>query len=256
MRIMSLFPRKSEGSDNHARAIVEFCRRELKASGFDNRKGATLWRRTNVKFDILKFDIVPRARCAKWRVPFGSFGLSPGCLFPFLPRLGELRDNACRPETAFGQVRLSVDRGISQRSVRIPNIWWAGDDPDTFERVAKDVLRVIKEKALPFFGRFEDPDELLRTFLEDDDAIGGEGVWDFGKVGSPSRLLYTGFAAMECGRWDLAISSLRACREKTIAIPGSVGEQVQKEMLPYVDEGLVCAEQRRAWPHGFGKTSG
>jgi RHS repeat-associated protein len=34
MRIMSLFPRKSEGSDNHARAIVEFCRRELKASGY------------------------------------------------------------------------------------------------------------------------------------------------------------------------------------------------------------------------------
>ena len=241
-----------KNDNRNARAVVELCQRELEASGFSNRKGTTLWRRTNVKYDILAFDVIPRARCEKWRVPFGSFGLDPSCLFPFLPRSGYVpKDDNYRPEKGFGQVRLSVDRRIQQPSVNAPNIWWAGDNVSVREMVVVDVLRTINEKAIPFFSRFDDPEELLRTFLEDDDAIGHEGVWDFGKGGSPDRLLYTGFAAIECGEWDLAIASLRACREKMMAVPEPVREQVQAGILPYVDEGLVCAEHKSAWWGGF-----
>ena len=106
-------------------------------------------------------------------------------------------------------------------------MWWVGDSASVFDAVARDVLSKITEEALPFFSRFDDTEELVRTFLEDDDAIGREGVWDFGKRESPSRLLYTGFAAIECGKWDLAISSLRACQEKTLRIPEPVGERVR-----------------------------
>lgn len=232
-----------------ARPIIERCKRELQTAGFTSSKGAVLWRRTNIKFDILKFDVVPAARCAKWRVPAGSFGLDASCLFPTLPLLGQKQPNeAHRPEQGFGQVRLLAYRGTSQPEVSPPNLWWA--DPQAFEAIAKDVLGTITDKILPFFGRFEDPAEVLRTLVEDDDAIGQEGVWDFGKRGSPKRLLYTGFAAMECGEWDLAISSLRACRNKTLAIPKPVGEQVQAEILPYVDQGLSSAERKHAWTAG------
>src|ERR1700722_2623456 len=107
----------SQAASKNAAAIVEFCRRELESSGFVNRKGNTLWRRTNQKFDILKFDIIPRGRCQKWRVPLGSFGLEPSFLFPFLPRLGHLPTDGLQPDKGFGQVRLALRRGVAQSMV-------------------------------------------------------------------------------------------------------------------------------------------
>src|ERR1700730_7449800 len=104
-----MLPRSSKTDNGNARAVVKWCQRELEASGFNNRKDTTLWRRTNVKFDVLKFDIIPSARSRKWRVPSGSFGLAPSCLFPFLPRLGHAPGDALSPEKGFGQVRLSIN---------------------------------------------------------------------------------------------------------------------------------------------------
>jgi len=242
-------------NNRNARAVVDLCQSELKASGFSNRKGTTLWRRTNVKYDILKFDIIPRGHCQKWRVPSGSFGLDPSCLFPFLPRLGHLPTDGLHPEKGFGQVRLSVWRRIEQKMVNTPNIWWAGDSAEIFDMVLVEILHVIRGKVFPFFSRFDDAEELLRTLLEEEDAMGREGVWEFGKKESPSRLLYTGFAAIECGKWDLAISSLRACRERTMTVVEPVRKQVQAEILPFVDQGLCCAEQGRLWSGGFGVTA-
>jgi hypothetical protein len=242
---MSGAHRGADDPRQNAVRIVDLCEQELKPLGFINRARATLWRRTNSKFDVLKINVIPKTRCEKWCVPIGSFSLDPGCLFPFLPRLGHVQtDKAVHPEIGFGQVRLAINRGISQPAVKkAPNVWWAGDSAAIFNLVVKDVLGKITEEALLFFSRFEDPEELLRTFLEDDDAIGREGVWEFGQKESPARLLYTGFAAIECGEWDLAISSFLACKEKTLAIGGLV----QAELLPYLDQGLSCAEHKRAW---------
>jgi hypothetical protein len=235
----------------NARSVVKLCQSELEALGFNNRKLTTLWRRTNVKFDVLKFDIIPSARSRKWRVPLGSFGLAPSCLFPFLPRLGHAPSDGLSPEKGFGQVRLSINRGIPQPSVKAHNIWWAGDREDVFDAVTRDVFSKITETVLPFFSRFDDTEELVRTFLEDDDAIGREGVWEFGKRGSPTRLLYTGFAAIECEKWDLASSSLRACKDKTMELPELVSKLVRAEMLPYIDQGFACVEHKSAWTVGF-----
>jgi hypothetical protein len=239
---------QSRNPTTNAASIVKLCEQKLKASGFIDRRRTTLWRRTNRKFDVLKLDVIPKRRCEKWRVPIGSFSVEPSCLFPFLPRLGHLQSGeALQPERGFGQVRLSVYRGISQRAVDAPNIWWAGDNVSAFELVVKDVLGKIDEEVLPFFSRFEDQEVLLRTFIEEDDAIGREGVWDFGKKESPTRLLYIGFAAIECGEWGLATSSLTACKQKTMAIPKPAGALVQAELLPYLDQGLACADHKRAW---------
>lgn len=228
--------------------VVRLCREALSAIGFTERKKHTIWRRTNVKFDVIKFDIVPRGRCQKWRVPFGSFGLDPSCLFPFLPRLGHAPSDGWEPNKGFGQVRLSVYRRISQPRVNAPNLWWTGDGQIILEKVVRDVLDRIAQDAIPFFSRFDDIHELLRTYLEDEDMMGREGIWELGKKESARRLLYTGFTAIACGTWDLAISSLEACREKTWAIPPPLRESVQAEMLPYIDQGLICAKERRPWP--------
>jgi hypothetical protein len=240
--------RNVDTARSNAIMIVDICEQKLEDSGFIHRAKTTLWRRTNSKFDILKINIVPKRICEKWQVPNGSISLDPSCLFPFLPRLGHVRTNkAVRPEDGFGQLRLAVNKGISQRTVKAPNIWWAGDDAHVFELVVKDVLGKITDTALPFFRRFEDLGELMRTLLEDEDAVGTEGVWEFGKKGSPSRLLYTAFAAIECGEWELAAASLRACREKIMMIPEPIGRRVQAKFLPYIEEGLNCSNHRSTW---------
>src|SRR4029077_7624959 len=113
---------------------------ELAPSGFTHRKGTTFWRRTNLKFDVLKFDVIPCARSETWRVPLGSFGLEPGCLFPFLPRAGHAPTDGLQPEKGFGQLRLSIRSAISQRAAKAPKIWWAGD-----EGALQDVLETINE---------------------------------------------------------------------------------------------------------------
>ena len=232
----------ADDATKSAFAIVKFFREELAPLGFSDRKGTTIWRRTNLKFDVLKFDVIPRARSEKWRVPLGSFGLEPGCLFPFLPRAGHASTDGLQPDKGFGQLRLSIRNAISQRAVKAPKIWWAGDD-----EALQDVLDTINEKVLPFFHRFDDPEELLRTFLEDEDAIGGDGVWEFGKKGSPKRLLYAGFAAIECGKWDLALSNLKSCKEKIMGFPILVGQSLRAEYLPYIEEGLTCASNKSTW---------
>ena len=113
-------------NDENAAAIFARCQQELKAFGFVNRARTTIWRRTNIKLDVLKINLIPDARCAKWRVPVGSFSLDPGCLFPFLPRPGHITTDKVHPEIGFGQLRLSIHKGITQKEVKPLNIWSAG----------------------------------------------------------------------------------------------------------------------------------
>src|SRR5262249_55266663 len=123
-----------------------------------------------------------------------------------------------RPAEGLCQVRLTVYKKISQSQSPPPNIWWVGDHPGELERVLGDVIERINGRALPFFGRFEDADELLRAFLEEDGDFGPEEIWEFGRKGSPVRMFYTGFCALECHRWDLAFETLTQCREKAVTI--------------------------------------
>jgi len=247
--------RKVDPGKQRVVEIISVLGRELQSNNFTDRKGATFWRRTNIKFDIVKVDVITGARSQKWHVPSGSFSLQPSCLFLFLPQLGrKSTENTIKPEMGFGHLRLSLNRNIPQAIIKATNVWWPSHEDIELGRVVTDVLHKLNHKVLPFFSRFEDTEELLRTFLEDDDAIGREGVWDFGKKGSPKRLLYMGFAAIECEKWKVAVSSLQACREetikKTIMAPEGLREQVRAEILPYVDQGLACAEERRRWSTG------
>lgn len=244
---MTANPRISPDARKNAQAIIDLIEQELRVSGFISRKTTTIWRSTSLKYDILDFDVISKARCIKWGVPLGSFSLDPSCLFPFLPRGGFSFGDIAGPEKGFGQIRFSMRRNLRQPSVNAPNLWWPGDSPDIFEAVLKDLGDQVESIVVPFFHRFDDAQEVLRTFLEDEDNIGRPGIWDFGKIGSPRRLLYIGFAAIKCERWGLAISSLLECKEKIMKLPNPIGEQIQADILPYLNEGLSCADGHSQW---------
>ena len=241
-------PPRSAAVRKNAASIVDLIHDHLKFDGFLHRKGKTLWRVSNRKFDVVKFTLLPAAVQLKWNEPPGSFLVDVSCLFPFLPQSGHTADDTppLRPEQGFGQIRLRMDRGIRQREIKAPNIWWAGFDEQAIEAVSKDILTAIADHALPFFSRFEDVEELLRTFVEDEQSMEAGGVWGFGRKESPIGLLYTGFTALECEKWDLAITSLNHCREKLLALKGRAGETGAAHAA-FIDLGLARAAEKRRW---------
>ena len=242
-------PVNAEAAKKNAAAVLRLLGEELGSIGFGQSKGTALWRKTNLKLDVVKIDIIPKTRCLQWGEPQGSFLIDPYCIFPFLPSDGGTQPQLT-PEKGFGQLRITLRRGLKQPEVHNNNIWWAGDDAKVLAAVMEDLLGQINGKVLPFFSRFDDPAELLRTFIEDDMAMESGGPWGFGKKGSTARLLLTGFAALECGKWQVAADSFNACRAAAQKIKGDTGANILARNLPLIDTGLSCAKDKRTWQAG------
>ena len=119
-----------------------------------------------------------------------------------------------------------------------------GDTKEAFDLVLCEAMRRIDDSILTLF---ENPGELLNTRVEGDDATGQEGVWNVGKADSPVRLLGAGFAALECGEWDAAVSLQLAAKDKVMNTPPPIGAKAQKDIPPYVDAGLALADAKKKW---------
>ncbi|TGE34722.1 hypothetical protein E4K67_29300 [Desulfosporosinus fructosivorans] len=72
----------------------------------------------------------------------------------------------------------------------------------------KNVKDELTSCGFPWFERFEDMHEPLRTLLEDDEE--NNGTWGFGANPSPSRSYKTGYMALAIGNYQLAAKSLKA----------------------------------------------
>jgi hypothetical protein len=222
---------------------------EAERRGFTERQTETAWRRTNRKIDILHLQFLGSAICKKWRVPFGSFSLEPGCFFSSIPSLnGEhiILDQSIvvRPWYGLRQIGLRVFRRLYQEECPRHNLWWVGSGPDHVENVIYDVIERINSVVLPFYSRFEDDEEPLRTLLEEDGVplSKKEGLFDFGNKDSPRRLFYIGFAALEREHWPLAIECFLKCHERANA---SILKK-NLEFMSAVEKGLDRARQGAA----------
>jgi hypothetical protein len=215
----------------------------LNAEGFDETKGTTSWRRTHRKVDVFKVEFFSPAVCRKWRVPPGSFSLRPSCFFPFIPSINAEpivcggQPQIAQPEEGLCQLRLTIHKSISQRECSPPNIWCV--DASQPDLLIADVLSHLTRDALPFYARFEDTDELLRTLIEEEWDFGRAGIWDFGKKDSPIRLLYIGFCALENQQWEVAANALLRCREKA----GNIFWKERPDILSCIEDGLKRSEQ-------------
>jgi hypothetical protein len=239
--------RNSGSSETALQSVIHDCEEHLRPFGFTRTTRSTLWRQTPVKFDLLNFDLIPRSRQQKWHVPPGSFLIEPSCLFPSLPRLGGITNQILVPGKGFGQIRLSVWPRNLPVPARSPNVWWVDLATDAYTAAKASVLSALVSTIVPFFAQFEDLSELIRTLQEDEDAIGGEGVWDFGKKGSPRRLIYLGFAAIESEQWELASSSFRECEKRLASLADVVRALVEPNILPHLTLGMDLALRRQRW---------
>ncbi len=231
-----------------AKSVVKAVWRAMEQDGFVGKRGGTIWRRSNVKFDLLAFDVITAASSHSRRAAPGTFMLDASCLFPFLPRIGYQPRDVGRLDKGCGQFRLSVLGPLTGAArVHRPLSWCVAEADATDDELAADCLATVRKRLLPMFSRFDDPSEVLRTLIEDEDATASVGVWEIGKRDSLQRLLYTGFAALECENWSVAQASLTACRQKLRDLPGILTGRIAVDFLPLLDQADAHAARQSRW---------
>jgi hypothetical protein len=69
----------------------------------------------------------------------------------------------------------------------------------------------MTERAFPWFDRFANLEEVLRTLIEDEEQNGG--TWGFGAKSAPMRSYLIGYVALELGKVELAAPALKRALE-------------------------------------------
>jgi hypothetical protein len=82
------------------------------------------------------------------------------------------------------------------------------DDGSNIDEVVDSVERSIKVQALPWFERFSDLAELLRTLQEEPQKDASTGNFGYGNPDSPLVHYISGFIALRLGDLRLAKRSL------------------------------------------------
>jgi hypothetical protein len=81
-------------------------------------------------------------------------------------------------------------------------IWYVDAEGAWLPAVVGDVSEVIAREALPWFKRFGDMNEVLRTLLEDDEDM--SIAWGFGRKNSVARDHITAYVAKFLGMTDIS----------------------------------------------------
>ncbi|SRR5216683_2647788 len=231
--------------------LATMLERQLEEAGF-KRTGKIAHRVTNRKIDVLGVELIRKALCSKWGLPYGSFTIEPACFLPFVPSLESADFHCCRytntklPSYLGCQIRFAVRTHIRQKEVsKAPNVWFVGQNSTPNEAVLRDVLEVLSEKVFPFFTHLDDLEGLLAYLQSGEDNIGKEGIWNIGKADSFRRLYLTGFTALELGEWTLAENSLDQCYETAI----SKSLNLRPEVLQCVKRASSLAGQHLLLPY-------
>jgi hypothetical protein len=237
---------------NKARkSIIERVQLRLSEIGFSIHDATTSWRMTSVKTDVFHFYLLRPAICRKWRVPLGSFQLFPMCFYPSLPSLSDAWER-CEASTPLpypvppirAQLRWQVFKGIFQSGCQQETVYGLADEPGIVDRIASDIEIVIDRKLMPFWSRFNEPSELLRTFRVAEDVNGREqeGPVDIGAKESHIRLFYFGFTALWLEDYELALSVLTRCRAHAKWRPLDIPDGFDtRPVLDCIDRGLAQA---------------
>ncbi|MEA1677473.1 hypothetical protein [Nitrospirillum sp. BR 11163] len=179
--------------------------------------GRTARRVTNTKIDVIDIELIRKALCHKWALPYGSITLGVGCFLPFVPSMERSkfhcgRDSTAQPRHLDCTIRFGIERKIEQKEVKnAKNIWFVDQNKENVA-VLDDMKSAISDKVLKFFQSNDDISNLLECLQHEKDNMGGTGIWNIGKEGSFKRLYLIGFTALEMGDWELADRSLRDCQ--------------------------------------------
>jgi hypothetical protein len=184
--------------------IKSVIRPMLKEAGFTQFTSRTAWRYSREKIDVVNFQSFNSYLANALRCTTYSFAVRLGCSFDAIPRREKVKskDGSLRPEEYECHFRLPLQKSIKQPSLKRKDVWYVDPTGENLETVIADARRAILDIGLPWFKRFSNPQEVLRTLLEDSES--DKSASGFGAHSSPRRDFMTGFTALSLGKMDLA----------------------------------------------------
>lgn len=126
-----------------------------------------------VNFQSFNFYLATCLGCTTY-----SFGVKLGCSFDAIPRSERIKrkDQFFRPEEYECHFRRALQKTIQQPNLKRTDVWYVDHSGQNLKVVIEDAKKAILENGLPWFNRFADFNEVLRTLQEDLESM--DGTWD------------------------------------------------------------------------------
>jgi hypothetical protein len=191
--------------DNEIRSVI---RPRLQAAGFTKFTARTAWRYAHARIDVVNFQSFSSYLANSSGCTTYSFCVRLGCSFDAIPR-GEgvkRKGEHLRPEEYECHFRRPLQKTINQPNLQRKDIWYVDPSGQNLKIVIGDSEEAILKVGLPWFNRFADLNEVLRTLQEEPES--NEGASGFGAESSPLRHFMTGYVAKALGKTPLALEHL------------------------------------------------
>jgi hypothetical protein len=197
---------------NHAavnREIESVIHPLLRNAGFTEFNARTAWRYSAQKIDVVNFQSLSSSLAQSMGCTTYSFCVRLGCSFDAIPRSERIKRKGAilTPEEYECHFRRALQKTIPQPVLKRRDVWYVDPSGQNLEAVIKDAAKTILGDGLPWFNRFTDPSEILRTLQKDSESHAG--TFGFGTKTSPMRHFMTGFVAKSLGKTALATEHIQ-----------------------------------------------
>jgi hypothetical protein len=191
------------------REIKSVIRPLLQDAGFTQFTARTGWRYASEKIDVVNFQSFNSCLANSLGCTTYSFCVRLGCSFDTIPLSRRLKrkDEFFRPEEYECHFRRPLQKTIRQPNLKRTDVWYVDPSGQNLKVVIEDAKKVILENGLPWFNRFTDLNEVLRTLQEDSESH--EGTSGFGTKTSLIRHFMTGYVAKSLGKTQLASEHIK-----------------------------------------------
>ena len=160
-----------------ARALKKRVFPGLKDAGFSEFSSRAAWRRTDRTTAVIGFPSLGSYLGSAIGTTSHSFGASAGVYYRALHEAPWSTDPMpARPEESRCQARRSLSKSIRQFWCRRPDIWYVNRRGSNLDAVVADVLRAVRQQALPWLAEFEDQSLALAAFEAREDSEMQPGI--------------------------------------------------------------------------------
>ena len=189
--------------------LIDFIEPTLLREGFNQRKGSTFWRVTELKSDVIEVRLSTPQEADRACIPESSFSIWAGSYFSFMPNIYDESslhkiDDLLTPEEAFCHFRVTVQRGIKQaRKTAGENMWCLTGVMSTDEVELNDALSQVEKTIIPELNNLYSLQNWIDLLASEKINIG------FGAPDSSNRNLFLGCAFLRANNLDGALEYLK-----------------------------------------------
>jgi len=187
-------------------------------AGFEEITSRMAWRRGGDRVDVVSFEAFDSSKAEAPGSTPHSLAVKVGIFLRAVPARQSAKGGSGRPprpEIADCQFRRTLTKSLPQDELRRTDVWYLDSRGANLSEVVRDLERTFRRDALPWFRRFDQPGEVLRTLFEDEQYADG-GTWGFGRNPSPLRHFLIAHVALAQERVELAMQHLETVLESGV----------------------------------------